>query len=78
MNRTPPKNKTKQEPFTDHFDDARRSILERGNLQFKVYIWPRGNDETEYEGAPVGKEMRFGRESHIKLISKGFSSLFFP
>ena len=40
-------------------------ILESGNLQFKVYIGPRGNDEkagAEDEGAPVGKEMRFACE----------------
>ena len=56
-------------------------ILESRNLQFKVYIGPRGNDEkvgAEDEGAPVGKEMRFARKVIIKLISKGFSSLFSP
>ena len=40
-------------------------ILENGNLQFKAYIGPRGNNEkvgAEDEGAPVGKEVRFARE----------------
>ena len=51
-------------------------ILENGNLQFKVYIGPRGNDEkgndekvgAEDEGAPVGKEMHV--PTVIKLIGK--------
>ena len=57
-------------------------ILESGNLQFKAYIGPRGNDEkgndekvgAEDEGAPVGKEMRFARKVMSTIISKGFFS----
>ena len=54
-------------------------IIESGNLQFKVYIEPRGNDEkvgAEDEGAPVGKEMRFAHEvKPTIMIGKGFSSM---